>query len=110
MRQLRLPAALLFLLLCLQVVIPAQLWHELSNHKDTHECDAPGALSSVSELHTHCLVLELTLPGMLNEDQHFVFNPLDVAFSYFILAVPSTVWLPLSLPAERGPPSLVLYC
>lgn len=110
MRRFRLSAAVLFLLLSLQVIVPAQLWHELSDHDDTHECDHPSALISVSAQHTHCLVLELTLPGMLNEEHGFAFSTNEIQYCYSPALVPSVVFIPVDRFEARGPPAAFFYC
>ncbi len=110
MRRLRLPAAFLFLLLSLQVVIPAQIWHELVDHHDTHECQAPDAITSVSDRHTHCLVLELTLPGMLSEEHRFDFSISEIEFNYHASSVPAVVFIPYELISVRGPPAADFSC
>lgn len=110
MLRLRLPAALLFLLLSLQVVVPAQLWHELSNHDDTNECDHSSLLTSVSVQHTHCLVLELTLPGMLNEEHSFSFSTTEISYCHTPAIVPPVVLVPVDRFGARGPPAAFFYC
>lgn len=108
MRIVRLPASFLFLLLCLQLIIPAQLWHELCDHHDTHSCIAPQNGLSVSEQHVHCLVLELTLPGMLYTHQDFQLNTFHKPYSYFEVICPSEQLVAADQSTVRGPPTSFL--
>lgn len=101
----RLPASILYLLLCLQVIVPAQLWHELCDHHDTHSCQAPQEGLSISEQHVHCLVLELTLPGMIYHDQDFEIVALPSPCSYGTFTTPSSQFIPLDKSTVRGPPA-----
>lgn len=49
------------LLLCTQLLIPGALWHCLSGHHDTRDCEIISAQPSVSEQHLHCPGLDLIL-------------------------------------------------
>ena len=98
--------AVFFLLLSLQVVIPAQLWHELMDHTDTHDCTHENGVTSVSTAHEHCFVLEINLPQIFHEQSDFYF------FSSEIVAVlnfphqesPQIIFNRLQ--SDRGPPAI----
>lgn len=110
MRFLRLPASSLFLLLCLQVVVPAQLWHELCDHHDSPECAVPQQELTFSKQHVHCLVLELTLPGMLHTEQGFSFSLRYLRPSWITFSTAAEVTLPAERGTVRGPPAAFSGC
>ena len=56
--------ALFLLVLSLQWLLPAEIWHSLSSHEDTIDGLIANANTSVSDHHIHCLSLELSLPPM----------------------------------------------
>jgi hypothetical protein len=109
MRPLRIIAAWIFLFLSMEVVIPAQLWHELSGHDDSKECVYSGEVQ-VSEQHIHCLALELTLPGMLQEVHHLQFKNHEVVRCFISADIQHPALQALFSRGDRGPPAVNFYC
>lgn len=109
MRPLRIIAAWIFLFLSMEVVIPAQLWHELSGHDDSKECVHSGEVQ-VSELHIHCLALELTLPGMLQEDHQLQFANHEVVRCVILAGIQHPALEDIFSCGDRGPPPAAFYC
>lgn len=109
MRPLRIIAAWIFLFLSMEVVIPAQLWHELSGHDDSKECVLSGEVQ-VSEQHIHCLALELTLPGMLQEDHQLQFKNHEVVRCFILAGIQHPALEDIFCRGDRGPPAAAFYC
>ncbi|MBK9636603.1 MAG: hypothetical protein IPO63_01810 [Bacteroidetes bacterium] len=74
----------LFLLLFLQVLIPASLWHSLCDHDDSIDCHVYSEVTSVAEQHQHCLVLELSLPAIFHTENKYDLNPVAFNYSQFV--------------------------
>jgi hypothetical protein len=99
-------ASYLFLLLFLQVIIPASLWHALCDHEDAVDCHIASNGMSVSEEHKHCLVLELTLPAIFHQDNVLDINPVSIVYSQVFFFKDSCCQHPLFKSDGRGPPAL----
>jgi hypothetical protein len=97
---------LLLLLLGLQLVVPAALWHGLDHHHDSVECSLPVEGLVVSEAHIHCLALDLVLAvSCLNSPPQFSFNTeIPSRLVRFVVAVP--VLTRIQSVFLRGPPAL----
>lgn len=104
MSRLRHIASFLFLLLSLQVVIPAQLWHGLCDHEDTIDCCLHSGNATISVLHDHCLVLELSLPTIEHKCEELQFSPReDVVFLNDVVSVQALSVVRANT-GIRGPP------
>ncbi len=107
MLKLRKLISLFLLALCLQWIIPHELVHSFCDHTDTiDQIDQIGYLA-VGQHHEHCLILELSVPPML-QDVTFV-EFLKVTNSYFYKKY---VALPIAFAFHeifecRGPPNLL---
>ncbi|CAN5615769.1 hypothetical protein BH11BAC2_BH11BAC2_15910 [soil metagenome] len=107
MFRLRKISAIFLLALSLQWVVPRELWHELCEHTDSVDCQTTDNTTSVSIQHEHCLVLELSLPPMWQEAQHFNFIADADAASHFVnrdITPPAIIAL---VSGNRGPPSII---
>jgi hypothetical protein len=96
-----------WLLLSIQLVVPASLWHSLCAHEDTHQCGTESRMDfHLESQHIHCLSLELGLPPLMQTDNALhCFIP---SFSYSYPAAPTlqSICLPLPLSSDRGPPNV----
>ena len=100
-------ASYLFLLLFLQVLIPASLWHSLCDHDDSLDCHIHSDVTTVAEQHQHCLVLELSLPAIFHQENSFNLNPIAFRFSQIIFFKVNSIQHPFFESDGRGPPFIV---
>lgn len=100
-------APYLFLLLFLQVLIPASLWHSLCEHEDSIDCHVSTNASTVAEHHQHCLVLELSLPAIFHQENSFNLNPIAFRFSQITFFEINSIQHPFFESDGRGPPVLI---
>ena len=101
--------AWLLLAICLQWLLPRELWHELSHHHDTDDHGLVGAARlNFSEQHEHCLVLELSLPPVVHEETQEVNFEHDYYCAVYISETPEPVSVFLNEDNSRGPPSLFI--
>lgn len=100
-------ASYLFLLLFLQVLIPASLWHSLCEHDDSVDCHVHSDVTSVAEQHQHCLVLELSLPAIFHQENDYNLNPVAFNYSQLIFFKVNNIQHPFFESDGRGPPFIV---
>ena len=100
-------ASYLFLLLFLQVLIPASLWHALCEHEDSIDCHINSEVTSVAEQHQHCLVLELSLPAIFHQENSFNLNPIAFRFSQIAFFEIDSIQHPFFESDGRGPPVII---
>lgn len=110
MFRLRKPIALFLCLAALCIVLPAELWHELSGHEDT---DDHGYCSShdeqgevIGEKHFHCAVLQLNLPPFHLQQNFAPDFSLPVVFRRSLFVITDPFSEQFNLFFLRGPPSL----
>jgi hypothetical protein len=102
--RLRYIASFLFLLLSLQMIVPAQLLHGFCDHEDTIDCCLNNGETTVSIHHEHCLVLDLTLPTVLHKYEDVAFTPQQVFISHSNFILLQTLVVDRTKAVIRGPP------
>lgn len=100
-------APYLFLLLFLQVLIPASLWHSLCEHDDSEDCHVNTEETSIAEQHQHCLVLELSLPAIFHQENKYDLNPFEFNYAQFVFYKLNNIQHPFFESDGRGPPYIV---
>lgn len=100
-------ATYLFLLLFLQVIVPASLWHTLCDHEDAVECYERANGIKVAEKHQHCAVLDLTLPALIHQENVLTLKPVASIYSPIFFFNDSCCQHPLFMSDGRGPPNLI---
>ena len=99
--------AWLLLVICIQWLLPRELWHEFTNHQDTDDHQVVGnARINFSEQHEHCLILELSLPPVVHEDAQEVNFEQAYNRDFFIAENPAPVTIFITFDHARGPPSV----
>ena len=104
MSRLRHIASFLFLLLSLQMIVPAQLLHGFCDHEDTIDCCLNNGETTVSIHHEHCLVLDLSLPTVLHKYEDVAFTPQQVFISHSNFILLQTLVVDRTKAVIRGPP------
>ena len=101
--------AWLLLAICLQWMLPRELWHELTHHHDTEDCQVAGnARLNFSEQHDHCLILELSMPPVVHEDAQTITFVRDFYHKCYSAVTPAPVFTFIITDNSRGPPILFL--
>lgn len=102
----RLPVLKSFLIwaLLLQISIPASLWHLISSHDDTGHCIIPEGDINVSEIHHHCIALDLALPVALGQSADFYPEIPYFDGDYLSIFKPFSVISGFDVFEIRGPP------
>ncbi|MBK7966840.1 MAG: hypothetical protein IPK10_17325 [Bacteroidetes bacterium] len=100
-------ASYLFLLLFLQVIVPASLWHALCDHEDSTDCYVASSGLTITEKHQHCSVLDLTLPAIFHQDNVFSLKPIIFVYSQVFFFKDSCCQHPIFKSDGRGPPQIV---
>ncbi len=91
----------------MQVLIPASLWHYLCEHDDSEDCHVNSDVTSITEQHQHCLVLELSLPAIFHQENNFNLNPIAFRFSQITFFEIDSIQHPFFKSDGRGPPVII---